>query len=260
MSQIWNAVFFEPMLNGLFFLYAVLGRNFGLAIIVFTILVRVITYPITHSQMKQAKAQQDLQPEMQRLQEKYKNDKEKLGQEQMKLYKERGVNPLGCLLPTLIQFPIWIGMYQSIVNALPDNPVQMVNLSQHIYQRFPLLSSLVPVNPRFLGLNLAQPFPLLAVLVALTMWVNQKMAATPSGDPQQQAMTQSMELTMPLMFGLITSSSASGLAIYFIITNVLQVVQQYYMTGWGGLAQLLHKSDSNSRLARTKGKGNAVKS
>ena len=260
MSQIWNTVFFEPMLNALFLLYSLLGRNFGLAIIVFTVVVRLLTLPITLQQMRQAKATQEIQPKIEELKKKYKGDQEKLGQEQMKLYKEHGVNPLGCLLPTLIQFPIWIGMYQSIVNALPDNPVQMVNLSQHLYHRFPHLSSLLPLNSSFLGLDLGRPFPVLAVFVALTMWVNQKMMATPSADPQQQAMSQSMELTMPLMFGLITSNVASGLGMYFVVTNVLQIVQQYYFTGWGGLAKLLNRPPAVPKSTKAKDRGNERKS
>ncbi|MBC7261143.1 MAG: membrane protein insertase YidC, partial [Chloroflexi bacterium] len=240
MGQIWNTVIFEPMLNGLLFLYSLLGRNFGLSVIVFTVLVRVLTLPITMQQMRSAKASQDLQPKLQELQKKYKNDREKLAEEQMKLYKEAGVNPFGCLVPTLIQLPIWIGLYQSIINALPDNPLQLLNLARHIYQQFPLLSSLVPLNPRFLWLHLGRPDPyyVVPILVVATMWVQQKMMASPTADPQQQAMNQSMELMMPMMFGIITLQLASGLGLYFVATNLVGIIQQYFVSGWGALATL----------------------
>ncbi|MFB0546809.1 MAG: YidC/Oxa1 family membrane protein insertase, partial [Anaerolineae bacterium] len=108
MSELWTVFFFQPMLNGLLFLYDLLGQNFALSIAIFTVLVRLITLPLTLPQQKSAKKMQKLQPQLQQLQKKYAKDKEKLSQEQMKLYKEHGVNPMGGCLPMLIQFPIWI--------------------------------------------------------------------------------------------------------------------------------------------------------
>jgi YidC/Oxa1 family membrane protein insertase len=244
------------MLNGLLFLYSLLARNFGLSIMVFTVLVRLITLPITQQQMRSARASQELQPQLAELQKKYKDNRDKLAEEQMKLYREQGVNPLGCLVPTLIQFPIWIGLYQSIINALPNNPLQLLNLARHIYLQFPLLSSLIPLNSRFLWLNLGRPDPyyILPILTVATMWVQQKMMATPSADPQQQAMSESMSLTMPLMFGLITFQLASGLALYFVATNVFGIVQQYFVSGWGGLAPMLGRVRSSEKRNPSKGK------
>ncbi len=259
MTQLWNTYIFRPMLNGLLFLYSLLGHNVGLSIIVFTVLVRLLTLPITQKQMRSAKASQDMQPKLQELQKKYKDNKEKLAEEQMKLYREHGINPLGCLVPTLIQFPIWIGLYQSVSNALPGNPLQLLNLARHIYVQFPILSSLVPLNASFLGLDLGRPAPILAILVGITMWVQQKMMATPTADAQQQAMTQSMQLTMPLMFAWFTWNAASGLALYFVATNIMGVIQQYFVIGLGGLAPLLGKLTSTAKPARQKGKGNGQK-
>jgi YidC/Oxa1 family membrane protein insertase len=250
-TQLWNTLIFQPMLNALLFLYSLLARNFGLSIMVFTILVRLITLPITRQQMRSTRASQELQPQLAELQKKYKDNREKLAEEQMKLYREHGVNPLGCLVPTLIQFPIWIGLYQSIINALPNNPLQLLNLARHIYVRFPLLSSLVPLNSRFLWLNLSRPDPyyILPLLTVATMWLQQKMMATPSADPQQQAMADSMALTMPIMFGMITLQVASGLALYFVATNVFGIVQQYSIGGWGGLASYLGKQPKKAKAA-----------
>lgn len=259
MTQLWNTFIFQPMLNALLFLYSLLARNFGLSIMVFTILVRLVTLPITRQQMRSTRASQELQPQLAELQKKYKDNREKLAEEQMKLYREHGVNPLGCLVPTLIQFPIWIGLYQSIINALPNNPLQLLNLARHIYLQFPLLSSLVPLNSRFLWLNLSRPDPyyILPLLTVATMWLQQKMMATPSADPQQKAMADSMALTMPIMFGMITLQVASGLALYFVATNVFGIAQQYSIGGWGGLASYFGKQTQGAKATgqgRRKGK------
>jgi YidC/Oxa1 family membrane protein insertase len=256
------------MLNLLLSLYAVLGRNFGLSIIVFTVLVRLVTLPIQMQQTRSARKSQELQPQLQELQRKYAKDRDKLAEEQMKLYREAGVNPLGCLLPTLIQFPIWIGLYQSIIHALPDNPIQLLNLGRFVYRQFPLLSnlasvsnlsSLIPLNNQFLWLNLGRPDPwyVLPLLTVATMWVQQKMMATPSTDPQAQAMAQSMELMMPMMFGFITLQVASGLGLYFVATNLFGIVLQYFVGGWGGLAGVFPML--GGRRDQTKGKKNARK-
>lgn len=256
MTQIWNTVIFEPMLNFLLFVYSLLGRNFGLSIIVFTVLVRALTLPVNLRQMRSAKASQALQPKLQELQKKYKNDREKLAAEQMKLYKEAGVSPLGCLVPTLIQLPIWIGLYQSIIHALPDNPLQLLNLGRHIYLQFPILSTLIPLNSRFLWLNLGRPDPyyVLPILTVATMWMQQKMVTSSSTDPQQQAMSQSMELMMPIMFGFITFQLASGLGIYFVATNVFGIILQYFVSGWGSLGTLFSRRSGGASPERAKGK------
>jgi YidC/Oxa1 family membrane protein insertase len=239
------------MLNGLFWLYSVLGHSFGLSIIMFTILVRVITFPFTLQQLRSAKATQDIQPKLQELQKKFKDDKQKLGEEQMKLYKEAGINPLGCLVPTLLQFPVWIGLYQSIMSAAPDNPMQLLNLAKHIGAAF---SHLVPLNANFLGLNLGRPFPLLAILVVATQWALQKMTTPATATPEQAAQNRSMELTMPMVFGFITMNLASGLGLYFITTNILGMVQQYFVTGWGSLEPLVAQLGLGKASA-TKDKG-----
>ena len=256
MTQIWNTVIFEPMLNFLLFVYSLLGRNFGLSIIVFTVLVRALTLPVNLRQMRSAKASQALQPKLQELQKKYKNDREKLAAEQMKLYKEAGVSPLGCLVPTLIQLPIWIGLYQSIIHALPDNPLQLLNLGRHIYLQFPILSTLIPLNSRFLWLNLGRPDPfyVLPILTVATMWMQQKMVTSSSTDPQQQAMSQSMELMMPIMFGFITFQLASGLGLYFVATNVFGIILQYFVSGWGALGTLFSRRSGGASPERAKGK------
>ena len=115
----WDLLIVNPFTNMLLLIYAFVG-NFGVSIILFTILIRLLTHPIMAQQIKSSAAMQELMQseEWKKIQEKYKNDKEKLAQEQMRIYKERGVSPFASCLPTLIQFPILIGFYQSIVRHL----------------------------------------------------------------------------------------------------------------------------------------------
>ena len=131
----WDALIINPFTNVLLLIYDLLGHNFAIAILVFTVVIRAITYPLTIQQQKSAKAMQELQPKLKELQKKYAKDKEKLNQETMKLYKEAGVNPLGGCLPLCCNFPIFIGLYQVIMLVMAVNPLQMLNLSKHIKSR-----------------------------------------------------------------------------------------------------------------------------
>jgi len=228
--DIWGIFILQPMLNALLFLYQLLFHNFTLAILVFTILIRLITYPLTASQQKSTRKLTELQQSdsWKKVQEKYKNDKEKLAQEQMRVYQEAGVSPFGACLPTLIQFPVLIGLYQAIQQAMAASPVQLFDLSRHLYPFLPNAASLIPIDSRFLWLNLGLPDQLfvLPILVAVSMYVQSKMITPPgTGDQQAAQMSQSMTLTMPLMFGWFSLSFPSGLSIYFIISNLIGIAQ-----------------------------------
>lgn len=237
MAELWNTLILEPILNSLIALCSVLGGSFGLAIIVFTVVVRVALLPLTLRQTKSTKAIQELQPKLQELQKKYAKDQQKLQQEMVKLYREVGVNPLGCLWPLLIQLPIWIALYQSIMQALAATPENLLNLAQHLYS-WDLVARAVPLNEHFLWLRLSKPDPnlILALLVGITMWIQQKMVTPPAADPRQQSMNSMMLLMMPLMFALFTLSFPSGLALYWVVSNVVGIVIQYFVGGgWGYL-------------------------
>lgn len=227
---IWRQGLVRPMLNALLFLYANLGHSFVLAITVFTILLRLLTLPLQFKQIQSTKRMAALQPRLSELQKKYGNNKEKLVTEQQKLYKEAGVNPLGGCLPTLIQFPIWIVLYQSINSILADTPLELMHLGKEVYIGYKALLDIVPLQNSFLGLNLARPDPtsiILPVLVGGTMWLQQKLMTPPNADPQQASMNNTMQVMMPVMFGYFTTQFAAGLAIYFIISNVVGIIIQY---------------------------------
>ncbi|MDP6714903.1 MAG: YidC/Oxa1 family membrane protein insertase, partial [SAR202 cluster bacterium] len=133
LGDAWSTVIIQPMVNSLLLLYWVFFGNFGIAIIAFTMLVRLMMIPLTIKSARQMKAMNALQPLMKQVQEKYKNDRQRVSQETMKMYKEHGVNPLGCLGPMFIQFPIWIGLFQAIRQTVPNNPENLVELSGNLY-------------------------------------------------------------------------------------------------------------------------------
>ena len=222
------------MVNAMLLFYGLLGHQFILAIIGLTILIRVIVFPLTLKQQRSMAAMQMLQgsKEWQDIQKKYKGDREKLAQEQMRMYREFGVNPAGGCLPTLIQFPVLIGLYQSITRVLTTSPVQLVDLAQRVY--LPSLAALVPLHDTFLWLDLARPDPLyvLPILVVVTTWAQQKLLSPPSADSQSASMNQSMQIMMPLMFGFFALSFSSALSIYFIVSNAVGVIQYAAINRW----------------------------
>jgi len=222
-------------MNTLIVLTHYLFSSFGLAIIALTIVVNILMYPLTKKQLHATQAMQSLQPKLAELQKKYGKDRQRLAQEQMRLYKESGVNPAGCLVPMLVQLPIWIALYQSIIRVLAWTPEDFLGLSRYLYSWQVVYSSL-PLADKFLWFNLAVPDPVLAVLVTITMWVQQKMVTPPTTDPKQQSMSRMMLWTMPLMFGLLCLSFPSGLALFWVTSSVIRILMQYFATGWGGVA------------------------
>jgi YidC/Oxa1 family membrane protein insertase len=232
----WDTLIIEPMLNTLLGIYSVVG-NFGVAIIFFTILIRLITHPLTVQQLKGTQKMQELQnsEEWKAIQKKYKDDKEKLAQEQMRIYKEMGFNPFAPCLPTLIQFPIIIGLYQAVTRALAVSPIQLLNLSGHIYP-FIKASSLIPLNSHFLWMDMSQPerllifgvgIPTLTILVVITTYLQSKLMAPATANPADQGaqMSKMMNLYMPLLMGYIAYTLPSGLAIYFVASNLFGILQ-----------------------------------
>jgi YidC/Oxa1 family membrane protein insertase len=257
----WNTFILSPMVNALIWIYNFIFHNFGLAIIIFTIVIRLITYPLTAQQVKGQQKMQELQnsKKWQEIQKKYKDNKEKLAQEQMAIYKEMGINPLGSCLPLIIQFPIMIGLYQSITLAMASAPIQLLNLSRDLYAFIPA-SELIPINSKFLWMNLGLPeisspnalvimgftVPILTVIVVLTTYLQSKLM-TPAANPGDQGaqMSKMMNLYMPILMGWIAYSLASGLALYFVVSNILGIAQ-YAIMGRVNWSNLLPKKKAVS--------------
>jgi YidC/Oxa1 family membrane protein insertase len=249
----WNTLIIQPFTNMLLLIYSVLANipgAFGWSIILFTLAIRAITWPLNAQQLKAAQAQQAMQndPEWQKIQKKYAKDREKLAQEQMRFYKEKGINPFSSCLPTLIQFPIIIGLYQAIIRALASTPLSLLQLARNVY---PTLSvaALIPLNSHFLWMDLSQPesipifgfnLPTLAVIVAITTYIQSKLTMPVSSNPGDQSATMSktMSIYMPLLLGYFALTFASGLSVYFITSNLLGIFQ-YAVTGRANWSNLL---------------------
>ena len=229
---IWNDVMINPIMNGLIIIANALGDNFGLAIIAFTVIVRAVTYPLTLRQLRATRAMQVMQPQMQALQKKYKDPKRRQ-EEIMKLYREAGFNPLGCLWPMLVQIPIWIALYQVIRRTLGDTPEQLLALSARLYD-WDYITQAIPLDRDFLFLDLGarsfeQNLPL-ALVVAVTAFVQQKLstARTASADERQQSTTRMMLWLFPIMFGWFTFQVPAGLGLYWVATSVFTIITSYY--------------------------------
>lgn len=239
----WDTLIINPMTNALMLFYGILGQNFILAIAVFTILIRLITLPLNLRQQRSSMKMQEMQPEIQAIQKKYRDNPQKMNEE----FKKIGYNPTetltGCL-PLLIQFPILIGLYRAIIIVLGSTPQSLFELTDRIY---PFVNNIVhvntalPIQNQFLWLNLGLPDPIyvLPVLVFASMFISQRLI-TPSKKDQKDdkkkgqqeqnpmsGMTQSMQYTMPLMFGFFSLSFPAGLSIYWILSNVIGIGQSY---------------------------------
>jgi YidC/Oxa1 family membrane protein insertase len=266
----WEA-FVGVFINVLLFIYQVVG-NFGIAIILFTILIRLVTHPLTVQQLKGAAAMQDLQKDKKWLdiQAKYKGDKEKLSQEQMALYKEMKINPFASCLPTLIQFPIIIGLYQSVIQSMASTPIELMNLTRNVYPSFLNVSSLFPLNSTFLWMNLGQPerlnvlgigIPVLAIVVVVSTYLQTKLMSPPANPGDQSAMmTNMMNVYMPLLMGYLAYTLASGLALYFLMSNVIGI-GQYALLGrlnWKNVLPSFKSPSSTGNSTSTKTGGTST--
>jgi YidC/Oxa1 family membrane protein insertase len=259
----WETIIVAPFTNALLMIYKLVGGNFGIAIILFTILIRLITHPLMASQIKGSTKMQEMQTSKEWLdiQKKYKDDKEKLAQEQMKYYKEIGYNPMSSCLPSIIQIPIIFGLYQSIMRALAASPEQLLTLTRSVYSFLPL-GDLVPLNSKFLWMNLGQPervyafgiaIPVLAIIVAITTYVQSKVTMPVSTNPKDQSamMSKMMAVYMPLLLGYFALTFASGLSVYFIIGNLVGIAQ-YALLGKVNWRALLPGKNPEPTLATRK--------
>ncbi len=251
----WETLIITPFTNALLFIYTIFGQNFGIAIILFTILIRLITHPLMVSQIKGSTAMQSLQsdPRYKEIQEKYKDNREKLAQEQSALMKELGVNPFASCLPLLIQFPLIIGLYQSLYKAMANTPLDMLTLTRHLYP-FMDITRILPINNQFLWMDLSQPerlylpflsfgIPVMAIIVMATTYIQSKLLAPPPSDnPKDQAamMSNMMNLYMPFLMGYMGLTLASGLSLYFIVSNLIGILQ-YALLGKANWKNLLPK-------------------
>ena len=254
MGNIW-AIFVGFLENVLLTFYtwfrsASIPGAAGLAIILFTVLARLIILPLTLKSLQSTRKMQELQPQLKELQRKYGKDQQKLTEETMKLYREYKVNPAGGCLPMLLQFPIFIGVYQAVLHLTQSSPgghavgTMIDVLSSNGANVATLVAAKIgqsQLNGGFLWISdLGKPDPIyvLGVLSVVFQLIVQLMATPRVQDPQQKAMTQSM-LVLPLMFGYLGFTFPAGAVLYWVIGSILSMIQQYVISGWGSLANYL---------------------
>lgn len=228
-TTIWNVALVWPIEHALLALTDLLWGSAGAAIIAFTIIVRTLVLPLGIAQARSQKAMWQLQPKIRELQKKYGNDRQRFAVEQMKLYQEHGVHPLAGCLPMLIQMPIWFALYSALINL--SSPERNIAAFQGGFLWIPSLAH--PSMPNLQDPS-TWPLAILPLLTAVTQWVVQKMSMLPTTDPQQQQMNRMMEF-MPLMFLVFSFQVASGLVLYWVVSNLYSIVQQRFTLGWGTL-------------------------
>jgi YidC/Oxa1 family membrane protein insertase len=221
----------NPLTNALVVLDIIVLGQFGLAIILFTVLLRVATLPMTINTYRSMKAMQAMQPKIQEIDKKYKDPKRR-NEERAKLMRESGFNPLGCAFPMLIQIVPFFALFAALRLLVGGSPESVVSLSQHLYP-IPALNAQVPINQHFLWLNLGQPDPyyIIPALVFITTYITQKMTSTAATTPQQQQQQQMMAWMMPMMFVIFTLNAPSGVGLYWVASSVFSIFSSYYVYG-----------------------------
>lgn len=248
MGAIWSG--FVGFLESVLLTFYGWTGSGGLAIILFTIVARVVILPLTLKSLQSTRKMQELQPQIKELQRKYGKDQQKLTEETMKLYKEFKVNPAGGCLPMLLQLPIFLGVYQAVLNLTQSSPAghAVGTMIEVLAKNGANVGALIEqkigqsqLGGSFLWLaDLGRPDPLyiLGVLSVVFQLIVQLMATPRIQDPQQKAMTQSM-LILPIMFGYLGFTFPSGAVLYWVVGSILSMIQQYVISGWGSLANYL---------------------
>jgi YidC/Oxa1 family membrane protein insertase len=174
--------------------------NYGVSIIILTILINILIYPLKKKSLSAMEDMKVLQPKLQELKEKYKDDKARIQQETMKLYKENGVNPLGGCFPMLLQIPIFIGLFRMLQSSIELRGAEFIYIKD---------------------LSAADPYYILPIIMGITMFIQQKM--TPAPPEQQKTM-----MFLPIIFTFLFKSMPAGLILYWTAFNIISILQQIY--------------------------------
>jgi len=203
-DSFWIKFFVRPLSNTLDWFANLLWGEYGLAILAVTIIIRFIILPLTLKQYRSSKKMQELQPELVKIREKYKDDPKKQQEETMKLFQAKGVNPLAGCLPLLVQMPILIALY----NAIMGNP----EISKHSFL--------------WMQLGTADQFYILPLLAALTTFIQQRQMSA-----QMTAQMRSLMFIFPVMIFVMSMSFASALPLYWVYSNLFTIGQNYFLYG-----------------------------
>jgi len=230
MGEIYNTIFFKPIYNLLIFLFNTIpGADIGVAIILLTVVIKLILWPATASAMRSQKALSVIQPKMEELKKQYAKDKEGLAKATMELYSKEKVSPFSACLPTLVQLPVFIALYQSLSRGLQSSGFEYL---------YPFVANPGKIEPRLLGmLDLSVPNIALAVLAGVTQYFQAKMMVTsqqpkktPGAQDEQMLATMNKQMVymMPVLTVVIAWKLPGGLALYWLVMNLLTIAQQAY--------------------------------
>lgn len=259
LANIWNTVIFYPIMNGLLVLYSLFGNNLGWAIIALTALLKLVLFPFTRSQLDSSKKLKIIQPRLEKIQKKYKRNPQKLQEEQVKLYKEVGYNPLGCFFSIILPFPILlaiyqairifsngeiVGIYQFVKDILGANGG--IDINTDFYGLLDLSQSYLPLTAEHGYLSLKTfPYLVIALLTGLSQYFSVKYSSTlrevepkeskskkgkkekkTEAETMTESMTKSMSYTFPIMTSIVAMSMPTAVAIYWIIQSGFNVAMQ----------------------------------
>jgi len=264
-GYLFNLIFTYPIFNALMLLDRLLG-DFGLSIIVLTLVVKLILFPLTLKQLKSMKAQQALQPQIQEINKKYKDQRAK-AEAMQALYKEYGMNPLGgTCLPLLIQMPVLFGLFYAL-SAVLRTAKTVGDINKLLYPFIPAfhvfpniyLNWFTFISPSLhFSLGLPDPTHILPILAALATFLQMRMSQpkTPAGtttDAMQQQM-KIMQYISPVMVLIFGWGYAAGLALYWTVSSIFAMCQQYFVTGWGSLLVAPNLTSKNTGNGNTNNK------
>src|SRR5256714_60981 len=259
-TEIWNALLVYPLIN-LLVLADYFVHDFGLAVVIVTVAIRLALFPVFRAQVRSSRAMQELAPAMNDIKKKHGSDRAKLQQEQMKLYKERGINPMGGCLPMLVFFPVLFAMYaafQQVGGLSGAHPLTVEQLRDAVLWPFlhftvadlppqatidltahwlPWVKSLA--DPDLAWFGVIGPLPIISALLQLVASVQALPRNPPQTDDPTQRTMQSMTYYLPLITVVFFKDLASGVFIYYITTTIFQIIQQYFVMGWGQLPRWL---------------------
>ena len=247
MIEFFNTILVQPLFNLLIFFYNLVpGNDLGVAIILLTLVIKLLLYPLSRQSIKSQKALQELQPKMEALKKQYKNDKEKLAKEMMALYKTEKVNPLSSCLPLLIQLPFLIAVFHVFRTGVDSASLGM------LYSFVPNPGSLNPVS--FGIINLAQPNLILAILTGAAQYWQSKMLITKrppkvpgaKDEDMMALMNKQMVYFMPIITVVIGAGLPAGLILYWLVMTILTALQQQLMFKKKKAAvEIIDKSNEN---------------
>jgi YidC/Oxa1 family membrane protein insertase len=208
----WSDFLAKPLLSLLNWFYSFSG-NWGVAIILLTVLIKIVFWPLSHKSYKSMSKMKKIQPLMAKVREQHKDDRQKMNEEMMQLYKTYKVNPAGGCLPMLLQIPVFIGLYQALLGAIE-------------LRHAPFITTLPFTDMVWLAdLSAKDPYYITPIVMGATMFLQQKLTPSP-GDPMQAKLM----LFMPIVFTFIFLNFPAGLVIYWLVNNVLSIAQQWWLT------------------------------